>query len=217
MALSNVISARSPYSSAPLWFPKSSKDEHMPRVITTNFLIKAIQKDYTFGGNFLWMNANFTRLTPHKSWWGRVGYKKWYTAWNGDSIRQTVPGLFPFNRLFLLPVTTKNDQGICNWQIFANLTIKLIDPRRFLFPAINLYHGAIYSEVLFSFFGFMTSLRFCKPPLRSNTGHYGTLYLVNPSPFEIRRIWQRNSHSWVPTPLGIGRDTKYLLNLDFDE
>lgn len=53
MAQSNVISARSPYSSAPLWFPKSSKDEHMPRIITTNFLIKAIQKDYTFGGNFL--------------------------------------------------------------------------------------------------------------------------------------------------------------------
>lgn len=130
-----------------------------------------------------------------------------------------LPGLFPFNRLFLLPVTTKNDQGICNWQIFANLTIKLIDPRRFLFPAINLYHGAIYSEVLFSFFGFMTSLRFCKPPLRSNTEHYGTctLYLVNPSPFEIRRIWQANSRSSFPTPLGIGRDTKYLLNLDFDE
>lgn len=106
---------------------------------------------------------------------------------------------------------------ICNWQIFANLTIKLIDPRRFLFPAINLYHGAIYSEVLFSFFGFMTSLRFCKPPLRSNTEHYGTLYLVNPSPFEIRRIWQANSRFSFPTPLGIGRDTKYLLNLDFDE
>lgn len=202
MAQSNVISARSPYSSAPLWFPKSSKDEHMPRIITTNFLIKAIQKDYTFGGNFLWINANFTRLTPHKSLRGRVGYKKWYTVRDMDTIRQTVPELFPFNRLFLLLVTIKNDQGICNWQIFANLTIKLIDPRRFLFPAIKLYHFAIYSAVLFSFFGFMISLRFCKPPLRSNTGHYGTLYLVNPSPFEIRRIWQTKIPLLIPNPTG---------------
>ena len=187
MAWSHVILVSSPHSSVPPWFSKSAEKEHMPRVITTNFLIKAIHKDYTFGVNFSVNECNFTRLTPHKSWWGTGRFHELILS--DRRYRSGVP--FLSDRLPSLRVHINSDQAIYNWQIFASWVIKLIDPRRFLFPAIKRYHCAIYFLgfiFAFRFYGFFEILQ--KSRLEPFTRESCNVYLVNSSPLVIKGNWR---------------------------
>jgi hypothetical protein len=181
IAAGHVILAHVPHSSMLFCFPKSFKCEHMPRIITTNFLIKAIQKDYTFRVNFLQAECIFARLTPHKSYQDPVFVTR------NDTL---LPNKDHF---FGQMVPLKFRSAVCSvssdWYLQLTNVCKLsnnIDRPRF-FPVIKFYLERYFLGFISYCVNVLQFNVFCDilqdPLLSLSQTALVAIYLVNFSPF----------------------------------